>query len=33
MRKGSVIPVGERGLMHMAFLLEEGQSPYAVGAA
>jgi catechol 2,3-dioxygenase-like lactoylglutathione lyase family enzyme len=23
--------VGERGLMHMAFLLEDGQSPYVVG--
>jgi catechol 2,3-dioxygenase-like lactoylglutathione lyase family enzyme len=29
--QGSVIPVGERGLMHMAFLLESGESPYAVG--
>ena len=29
--QGHAIPVGERGLMHMAFLLEEGQSPYDVG--
>jgi catechol 2,3-dioxygenase-like lactoylglutathione lyase family enzyme len=29
--QGRVVPVGERGLMHMAFLLEDGQSPYEVG--
>jgi catechol 2,3-dioxygenase-like lactoylglutathione lyase family enzyme len=28
--QGRDIPVGERGLMHVAFLLEEGQSPYEV---
>ena len=29
--EGRVFPVGERGLMHIAFLLEDGESPYAVG--
>lgn len=29
--QGRVVPVGERGLMHMAFILEDGQSPYEVG--
>lgn len=28
--QGHVIPVGDRGLMHVAFLLEDGQSPYDV---
>jgi len=28
--QGSVIPVGDRGLMHVAFLLEDGQSPFDV---
>jgi catechol 2,3-dioxygenase-like lactoylglutathione lyase family enzyme len=28
--EGRVIPVGDRGLMHVAFLLEDGQSPYDV---
>ena len=28
--QGRVIPVGERGLMHVAFILETDESPYAV---
>jgi catechol 2,3-dioxygenase-like lactoylglutathione lyase family enzyme len=28
--QGHVIPVGERGLMHMAFILEDNQTPYTV---
>jgi catechol 2,3-dioxygenase-like lactoylglutathione lyase family enzyme len=28
--QGRVIPVGDRGLMHVAFLLEDAQSPYDV---
>lgn len=28
--QGHIIPVGDRGLMHVAFLLEDGQSPYDV---
>lgn len=28
--QGQVIPVGERGLMHIAFILHDGESPFAV---
>jgi catechol 2,3-dioxygenase-like lactoylglutathione lyase family enzyme len=28
--EGRIVPVGDRGLMHVAFLLEDGQSPYEV---
>ena len=28
--QGRVIPVSDRGLMHMAFILEDGQTPYSV---
>jgi catechol 2,3-dioxygenase-like lactoylglutathione lyase family enzyme len=28
--EGRVLPVGDRGLMHVAFLLENGQTPYDV---